>query len=128
MTGQSYDRPAYQWLWSDHDVSLHHQRRYTTHRIKKAAKESGLKVEKKSYAVVFSLPLVVGFRFLHKLTGKKVNEETSYVDVPKWVNSLFAKFLYQEARLHKTISFPAGTTVIATLRKAPETNIAEAEV
>lgn len=110
--------PAYQWLWSDHDVSLHHKRRYTTKRLAKAAKEAGLKPEKKSYAIVFSLPLITGFRVLNKVLGRKADSETSYVDVPDWMNSLFSKLLYGEAKLHKKISFPAGTSVVAVLRKA----------
>lgn len=109
--------PAYQWLWTAHDVSLYHKRRYTTARLEKAAKEAGLRAEKKSYAIVFSLPLVVGFRFLNKALGRKTDSETSYVNVPRWVNLLFAKLLYGEARVHKYVSFPAGTSVIAILRK-----------
>lgn len=109
--------PAYQWLWSDHDVSLHHKRRYTTKRLQQAAEEAGLKMEKKSYAIVFSLPLVVGFRFLNKALGRKTDSETSYVDVPDWVNKTFTKLLYAEAKVHKAMPFPAGTTVIGVLRK-----------
>jgi len=109
--------PAYQWLWTAHDVSLHHKRRYTTARIEQAANASGLKTEKKSYAVVFSLPLVVGFRFLNKALGRKTDSETSYVDVPNGVNKLFTKLLYGEAKLHSKINFPAGTSVVAILRK-----------
>lgn len=109
--------PAYQWLWSDHDVSLHHKRRYTTRRMAEAAHKAGLKVDKKSYAIVFSLPLVVGFRFLNKALRRKTTSETSYVDVPAWVNNLFTKLLYTEARLHRISSLPAGTSVVAVLRR-----------
>lgn len=109
--------PAYQWLWSDHDTSLHHKRRYTIRRLSEVAARAGLKLERESYAIVFSLPLVVGFRFINKALGRKTNSETSYVDVPKWTNSLFANLLYAEAKLHTSVSFPAGTTVIAILRK-----------
>jgi len=110
--------PAYQWLWSDHDVSLHHKRRYTTTRLALAAREAGLKPQKKSYAIVFSLPLIVGFRFINKALGRKADSETSYVDVPSWVNSLFSNLLYAEAKLHKFMRFPAGTSVVTILRKA----------
>ena len=110
--------PAYQWLWSDHDVSLHHKRRYTTKRLAEAAKKAGLKVEKKSYAIVFSLPLVVGFRFVNKALGCKTDSETSYVNVPDWANKLFTQFLYGETKIHKVTSFPVGTSVVAVLRKA----------
>lgn len=110
--------PAYQWLWTDHDVSLHHKRRYTTKRLAGAAKKAGLKPERKSYAIVFSLPLIVGFRFLNKVRGRKADSETSYVDVPEWVNSAFTKILYGEAKLHRRMGFLGGTSVVAILRKA----------
>lgn len=109
--------PAYQWLWSDHDVSLHHKRRYTTTRIEEAAEKAGLVVEKKSYAIVFSLLLVVGFRTMNKVLNRKTDEETSYVDVPKWVNALFTNLLYIEAWFHKYTVFPFGTSVVTILRK-----------
>lgn len=109
--------PAYQWLWSGHDESLHHKRRYTMQRLARAAHKAGLQLEKKSYAIVFSLPLVVGFRFLNKLLGSKAGTETSYVDLPAWLNRLFTKLLHLEATFHRHISFPAGTSVIAILRK-----------
>lgn len=109
--------PAYQWLWSDHDVSLYHKRRYTTKLLAKAADEAGLRPLKKSYAIVFSLPMVVGFRMLNKLLGRKTDSETSYVDIPNWTNTLFTKLLYAEAKIHKNINFPAGTSVVAILKK-----------
>lgn len=109
--------PAYQWLWSDHDVSLHHKRRYTVGLLMQAAAEAGLKPEKKSYAIAFSLPLVVGFRFANKALGRTANAETSYVSVPAGVNKLFTNFLKVEAKLHGKVSLPAGTSVVTILRK-----------
>jgi SAM-dependent methyltransferase len=110
--------PAYQWLWTNHDVSLYHKRRYTTKRLTEVAAEAGLKPEKKSYAIVFSLPLVVGFRFINKILGRKTDSETSYVDVPDWVNSFFTKLLCAEAKVHGKAAFPFGTSVVTVLRKA----------
>ena len=109
--------PAYSWLWSEHDTSLHHFRRHTRAGIRYRAKEAGLKTVKTSYAIVFSLPLVVGFRWLNKMLGRKTDGETSYVNVPKWVNQIFTQLLYVEARLHTFIRFPFGTSVVAILEK-----------
>lgn len=109
--------PAYQWLWSEHDVSLHHHRRHTRKTISNKAKAAGLKPKKLSYAIVFSLPLVVGFRFLNKILGRKVDSETSYVDVSDGINRLFTSFLKLEAKAHGHISYPAGTSVVAILEK-----------
>ncbi len=110
--------PAYQWLWTGHDESLHHFRRYTTKMIKDKAHAAGLGKRRLSYAIVFSLPLVVGFRMINKLRGKSVDSETSYVNVPNFLNNLFIQILKIEAWFHKFIRFGAGTTVLASLSKS----------
>jgi SAM-dependent methyltransferase len=110
--------PAYKWLWSAHDVSLYHKRRYTVRSLTKVAKEAGLRPQKKSYAIVFSLPLVAGFRMLNKVLGRKTDSETSYVKLSPAVNKLFTRLLQIEARMHRSVSFPAGTSVVAIFKKA----------
>jgi SAM-dependent methyltransferase len=109
--------PAYQWLWSGHDISLHHQRRYTKKLLLEVAAKAGLKPIRVSYAIVFSLPLIAGFRLFNKLIGNKVDSETSYVDIPAWVNTLFSNLLYTEAYMHRYINFPIGTSLIAVFEK-----------
>ncbi len=109
--------PAYQWLWSEHDVSLHHRRRYTVKSLMAVAAEADLRPERKSYAISFSLPLVAGFRLASKILGTKSDSETSYVPVPRPINTFFTTLLKIEAKLHNRISLPAGTSVIAILRK-----------
>jgi SAM-dependent methyltransferase len=109
--------PAYQWLWTQHDVSLQHKRRYTKRILRETAIRAGLIPDRLSYAIVFSLPLVVGFRFMNKIIGRKTDSETSYVNVPNWLNSVFSKILFGEAKMHKYITFPAGTSLVAILRK-----------
>jgi ubiquinone/menaquinone biosynthesis C-methylase UbiE len=109
--------PAYDWLWTDHDVSLQHFRRHTRKTVAEKAKKAGLDVSKTSYAIVFSLPLVVGFRYLNKALKRKTTEETSYVSVPRWVNKSFTQLLKAEARGHKYMAYPAGTSVVAVLSK-----------
>lgn len=108
--------PAYQWLWSDHDTSLHHFRRYTKGMVKSILPSNGL-IQRHSYYIVFSLPLVVGFRFMNKILRRKSDSETSYVDVPPFINTLFTNLLKVEATLHSYVKFPAGTSVIAAIRK-----------
>lgn len=110
--------PAYEWLWSEHDVSLHHRRRYTVKSLMTVAAEAGLRPERKSYAISFSLPLVAGFRYANKFLNRKTHRETSYVPIPQAINKLFTALLRGEAKLHNTVSLPAGTSVITILRKS----------
>ena len=109
--------PAYRFLWGDHDISLYHHRRYTRRELVRKATGAGLDKEVATYAIVFSLPLIVGFRMFNKLSGRKTDSETSYVEVPKFINSLFTWLLYVEAFFHRYITFPFGTSVMAILRK-----------
>lgn len=108
--------PAYQWLWSGHDLSLHHFRRYTRSRVK-AVMPKTLSPVRTSYAILFSLPLIVVFRMITKLLRKNVNSETSYVHTPVPLNYLFTLLLHIEAHIHRYLTLPAGTSVIALFRK-----------
>lgn len=109
--------PAYQWLWSGHDVTMHHWRRYTMKSLVALATEAGLRPERKSYAIGFSLPLVAGFRLAGKILGRGADSDASFVPVPRAINKLFTVFLKAEAKLHNTVSLPAGSSLITILRK-----------
>lgn len=109
--------PAYQWLWSQHDISLHHHRRYTRKSLKKAGKKAGLKDTRLSYAIGFSLPLVVGFRVINKALHRTIDAETSYVALPPRVNNLFIRLLEIEGRAQRVTKLPFGTSVMAHFSK-----------
>ncbi len=110
--------PAYQWLWSGHDVTMHHWRRYTMKSLIALAAEANLRPEKRSYAIGFSLPLVAGFRLANRIFDRGAGSENSFVPVPRPINKLFTAFLKAEAKLHNTVSLPAGSSLIIILRKA----------
>ena len=108
--------PAYQWLWSGHDESLNHFRRYTAPDLRKLADETALEVHKCSYAITFSFPMVVAFRFLQKLLRPRV-QRSSYVILPRWLNAFFITLLRMEAVLLRICDFPFGTSVLMVLSK-----------
>jgi SAM-dependent methyltransferase len=62
--------PAYQWLWSQHDVSLHHYRRYTTPRLRRAAVAAGWQPVLSTYFFTAMLPLVAATRIGRGLLGR----------------------------------------------------------
>lgn len=117
--------PAYQWLWSGHDVAMHHWRRYTMKSLIALATEAGLRPERKSYAISFSLPLVAGFRLAGKILDRGTDSDASFVPVPGAINKLFTAFLKAEAKLHNTFSLPAGSSLITILRKADNRAVAD---
>lgn len=109
--------PAYEFLWSGHDTSLHHQRRYTRNRLDWDLQKSAFRKLKNSYMITFSFFLVVGFRMLYKVAGRKMTENTSYVNIPRFVNNLFDKLLRIEGSVLRYINLPFGTTVLGIYEK-----------
>lgn len=110
--------PAYQWLWSTHDDALHHQRRYTASHLHRLVSVNNYRVKKRSYAIAFSFPLIVGFRLLQGLTqNSRDKAASSYVMLPKPVNSFFTQLLKLEGRILKYTSLPFGTSVLLIAQK-----------
>lgn len=108
--------PAYRWLWSGHDESLHHYRRYRASKLHKKLNHANYLVTKSSYAIVFSFPLIVGFRVLEKIMRPK-KQETSYVMLPSPVNRFFIFLLRVEGWIIQYLNFPFGTSVLIRARK-----------
>jgi SAM-dependent methyltransferase len=109
--------PAYPWLWSGHDVALHHHRRYGRRDLVALARCADLEVVKVSYAIVFSLPLVAASRLLAKLRRRPASDQPPYAPLPAPVNRLFTRLLKAEAGMHARRTFPAGTSLLAVLTR-----------
>ncbi len=71
--------PAYQWLWSDEDISAGHARRYTVSALHRLLERAGYTVEFATYFFGF-LPLPILFRrvlpYRLGFAPKKFSEET----------------------------------------------------
>jgi SAM-dependent methyltransferase len=58
--------PAFQFLWSGHDIFLDHKRRYTLHQLEDVVASAGLRVKHGSYYFGMVLPLATSIRLAHK--------------------------------------------------------------
>ena len=56
--------PAYQWLWSEHDVINHHKRRYTRKTLSAAAEQAGWEATRTTYFNGCLLPVAIVHRRL----------------------------------------------------------------
>ena len=59
--------PAFQFLWSGHDVFLEHRRRYTLGQLERVILRAGLKIIKSRYFFVTLLPLVATMRWYDRM-------------------------------------------------------------
>jgi SAM-dependent methyltransferase len=69
--------PAFNFLWSGHDVFLGHHRRYTLRRLVAAMRKSGLLVDWSHYYYATVFPIAASMRILERLKGGRATEPRS---------------------------------------------------
>lgn len=107
--------PAFPSLWSEHDVTHHHFRRYTRASLKESAAKAGLKVSYASYYNFFLFPVAVATRALKRLTGRKTPDD-ALPGAP--VNGLLKRIFGFERHLLGRMSLPVGLSLVAVLEPA----------
>lgn len=112
--------PAYQWLWSSHDVALGHRRRYTRNPLQELLRGAGFEVELCSYVMSAALPPAALVRLIERLPGRRRHDdaaESGYVDVPGWLNAILSRLVALDGHLVGRLPIPAGLTVVAIARR-----------
>jgi len=108
--------PAYDWLRGQHDKVVHTNKRYTANRVARLLAESGLSVERVSFANMFLFPVASLKRLGERLFP--VGEENSDLDLNiGLLNGILLKILSSEAPLVATRGLPFGLSVVAVARK-----------
>jgi hypothetical protein len=69
--------PAFQWMWSEHDIYLGHQRRYTIREVEHLLSRAGLVQLCSSYFFAFVLPLAAAARLGQKLSASRTGRPRS---------------------------------------------------
>jgi 2-polyprenyl-3-methyl-5-hydroxy-6-metoxy-1,4-benzoquinol methylase len=108
--------PALQSLWSDHDVALHHKRRYAAGPLRALLQAAGFEVRRLTYWNMLLLPLLVAERAMHK--SKKQEHVTYYTKVPSKVTNLICGAVPAVERgLMKAVDLPIGSSLLAVCEK-----------
>lgn len=105
--------PAYQWLWSAHDVANHHKRRYTQKQFVEIVEAAGLKVLYTSYFNSLLLPLAIVSRLAERFVGaKQAGEKATLGMPPRLLNSVF-KWLFSLEKLWAgKLRMPFGLSIV----------------
>ncbi|MCB2155784.1 class I SAM-dependent methyltransferase [bacterium] len=118
--------PAHEELWSDHDIALHHFRRYSHKSLRKLLASGGFRPVKYSFAIFFVHPIIIGFRRLQRWWQRSTGvrearrPKTHLIPLPRPANTFLRKLLHLEARMIRHIDLPAGTSLITLARKERE--------
>lgn len=90
--------PAYRWLWSGHDESHHHQRRYRRSELLERVRAAGWEPTLTTYFNTLLLPPIAAARTLERLRRRPPRATTDYERTPGWLNTALAYPMRVEAR------------------------------
>jgi SAM-dependent methyltransferase len=108
--------PAYDWLWTEHDVKLHHFRRYTRKSLCRAFGGAGLRISAVSHFNTLLFPLAVAQRLASHVTG----QAPGGTEVPSGpVNALLRKIFATERHLLGRLDLRFGLSLMALATPAP---------
>jgi SAM-dependent methyltransferase len=113
--------PAFPFLWSEHDIALHHRRRYVASNLRALFQGAGLRVERVSYIMTALFPAVAAVRLAQRALGstRKSLEEakTTLPDVPGPFNGVLTGLLRAESRLVQRVNLPFGVSLVCVASK-----------
>ncbi|GHU35131.1 hypothetical protein AGMMS50256_29810 [Betaproteobacteria bacterium] len=82
--------PAFQFLWSGHDVFLGHKRRYQLKEIESVARQAGLTVKHGNYYFGVVFPLAVVTRFAGNILGERQQPRSQLKQHSSFVNGILS--------------------------------------
>ncbi|MBS1795434.1 MAG: class I SAM-dependent methyltransferase [Acidobacteria bacterium] len=110
---------AYKWMFSGHDRAIDTQRRYTLPELAAKLEAAGFTVLRRTYANTILFPVAV----IRRLVLKRIGLADEHSDVKPfppaldWLNRLFTRILFAEARYLKKRSLPFGLSAVCVARK-----------
>ncbi|MCA1595449.1 MAG: class I SAM-dependent methyltransferase, partial [Chloroflexi bacterium] len=114
--------PAYPSLWSDHDVALHHRRRYVRRQINTLLRDAGFHVLYLGHAYASVLPIVAAVRLARRVSSAHCRTANSVPcadlgDVHPFLNSLLLNVMRLESRILERRTLPFGSSILAIAQR-----------
>ncbi len=107
--------PAHPFLWSSHDLSHHHKRRYKLNELIWKLNAAGLKIEYVSYFNMWLFPIVSLVRAIKCGFGISKDRDDLFLPHPLLNWMLFRVFSSERHFIGK-VRLPAGVSIVALVR------------
>ncbi len=106
---------AYRFLWSGHDVSNHHVRRYRAGEVRALLEDAGLVDVRVTYANTALFPGIALVRLLQRFRrrGAEPPPHKDTGEVPGWLNRALTVLLSWETALVRRWDLPFGVSILA---------------
>lgn len=112
--------PAFQFLWSKHDETFEHRRRYSARQLDSVIRSAGLIPERTTYTHSLIFPLAAIWRTLsYRLGLGRFAPNTDFWPLPGWLNGLLAGVYNLEAWLLRRFDLPVGVSLVCIARISP---------
>ena len=109
--------PAYQALWSRHDETFQHRRRYSRRQLAKAMTDAGLEIERLTFSHVIVFPVAALWRLVSGRTPlRRVAPKTDFFVAPRWLNALLVGLYRLEAKALARWDAPFGLSLVCIAR------------
>ena len=107
--------PALRWLWSEHDATHHHRRRYQAIELRRLLGNCGFIVDFLSYYNFLLFPAIAGVRLFQRLRAAAAVGDGKHdlAMPPRLVNAVLLRLFSSERLLLGPLRFPIGVSLIA---------------
>lgn len=109
--------PAMQWLWSEHDVTHHHRRRYRASQLRTRVTDGGFTVDYLSYFNFILFPVIAGVRMLQRIASSNGRDGQHDLKLPSpVVNAVLARVFSSERYVIPAVRMPVGVSLLLLAR------------
>ncbi len=107
--------PALKWLWSEHDATHHHRRRYQAHELRRLLDDTGFTIDYLGYYNFLLFPAIAAVRLLQRLPAAvRPNNGTHDLRMPsRLLNTLLLHVFRSERLVLERFRPPLGVSLIA---------------
>jgi len=109
--------PAFNSLWTNHDIINNHVTRYTKASFRQMARGAGLRIESFRYFFHWLYPVKMASRMVERMLG---SDPTPARVPPRWVNAPLYWFSLLENRACFSLSLPFGSSLLVFGSKGTE--------
>ena len=109
--------PAYQWAWTDHDVTAGHHRRYTRRQLLRAVRGAGLQPLRVTHAFAAVFPLFVAQRLLGRLRRGRGIPEQRLPPVSPSLDRVLMTLCHLDETVLRRYNVPFGSSVLVAAVK-----------
>lgn len=110
--------PAFPFLWSAHDESHHHKRRYRLKPLIRLVEDAGYRVLLASYCNFWLFPIVMAARLANRFTKRDYESSAQLSITPAPLNHLLEVVFASEQYLHGMIRLPFGVSIVLLAEKS----------